>query len=184
MSSNKPDDNERRRWQNPERILAGIGLTPGMTFIDIGCGNGYFSLPAARLVGPDGSVWGIDINPDLIHKLGERARSEGLNNLNLICARAEETVIGTNIADIVFFGVVLHDFDDASAVLRNAGLMLKPGGRLFNLDWKSEPMQWGPPLRKRFGIQKASGLIRDAGFKIEHIDDASLYHYMITAGLH
>ncbi len=181
IHNHKPDDSERRKWQNPEKILADIGLSPGMTFIDIGCGSGYFSLPASRIAGVCGNVWGIDINPDLIREMGNCARREGLTNLNLICNRAEETVIGLGLADIVFFGVVLHDFDDPSAVLRNASLMIKPEGRLVNLDWKSEPMKWGPALHKRFSFQKASGLIQDAGFQIQKLDNSNPYHYMITA---
>ncbi len=55
------NDPERRKMQNPESILIDIGLKPGMIFVDIGCGDGYFALPAARMVGPEGKVIAIDI---------------------------------------------------------------------------------------------------------------------------
>ena len=48
------DETERRTWQNPEEILTAIGLKAGQTLIDIGCGEGFFTLPAARIVGPNG----------------------------------------------------------------------------------------------------------------------------------
>ena len=54
------DEDRRRKWQNPEDILREIGLETGMTFLDIGCGNGFFTLPAARMVGPAGQVYGLD----------------------------------------------------------------------------------------------------------------------------
>ena len=50
------DDHERRKWQNPEAILSSIGLRPGFTLIDIGCGSGFFALPAAKIVGKKGKV--------------------------------------------------------------------------------------------------------------------------------
>jgi len=73
MSRHKPDDNERLKWQNPLDILADIGVGPGTYFVDAGCGNGFFTLPAARIAGPDGCVWGFDISPAKINSLKEEA---------------------------------------------------------------------------------------------------------------
>ena len=95
--------------------------------------------------------------------------------------KAEEVVICDSCADIIFFGVVLHDFEDAASVLKNAKRMLKPTGRLVDLDWKKEPMELGPRIQKRFSVDDAARLINNAGFRIENIKDAGLYHYMILA---
>jgi len=113
--------------------------------IDVGCGNGFFALPAARLVGEKGKVFGFDANAEAIGMLKKTAMKEGLRNLNLRVGMAEETVLCDACADIVFFGIVLHDFKDASRVLSNAKRMLKSTGRLVDLDWKKEPMNFGPP---------------------------------------
>jgi ubiquinone/menaquinone biosynthesis C-methylase UbiE len=174
------DDPERRRWQDPERILGEIGLKPGLVFMDIGCGGGFFTLPAARLVGAVGRVYGVDSNPRVINDLRARAVSEGLANVELVEARAEDTVLCRACADIVFFGIVLHDFEDASQVLKNARTILKPSGKLVNLDWdKNAPV--GPPPHIRFDKAKASRLIEAAGFVIESVEDSGPYHYLITA---
>jgi predicted methyltransferase len=66
-------DEERRKWQDPEAILADMGLKAGNTFTDIGCGNGYFALPAARIVGAGGKVYGVDKNAAFIDELKQRA---------------------------------------------------------------------------------------------------------------
>jgi len=181
MSRHKPDDSERMKWQNPLDILTDIGVGPGTYFVDAGCGNGFFTLPAARIAGPDGHVWGFDINPAKINSLKEEATAEGITNLSLAVGRAEETVVCRNCADFVFYGVVLHDFFNLSKVLANAQKMLKPGGKLVNLDWKKEEMQYGPAFEKRFSIKEASGIITAAGFTIEDINEKGLYHYIITA---
>lgn len=176
----KADNAERREWQNPEAILADIGLKPALTFIDIGCGGGFFAMPAARITRESGKVYGIDINPDYIDELRELAVKENLKNLDLTVGKAEEVVVCENCADIVFFGVVLHDFEDASKVLKNANRMLKPNGRLFNLDWKKEQIDRGPSFQKRFSEDYAAELIRAAGFSIENIKPSGRYLYLIS----
>ena len=86
-------DRWRRGWQNPETILAQIGLRSGSVFVDVGCGSGFFALPAARLVGKTGRVYGVDIDPDAIETLSRRAAEEGLDNLDLKVGEAEETLL-------------------------------------------------------------------------------------------
>ncbi len=173
------DDNERRRWQDPEAILSDIGLKAGLIFTDIGCGSGFFALPAARIVGKTGKVYGLDISVRAITSLKEHAAKEGLNNLCLTVGRAEESVICDQCSDIVFFGIVLHDFQDPAKVLINARKMIKPTGKLVNLDWKKESKGLGPPLRIRFSEKTAARLIEAAGFTVEIIKDNGLYHYLI-----
>ena len=176
-----PDENERRKWQNPEAILNDIGLRPGFTFIDIGCGGGFFALPATRMVGGKGKVYGLDADAQLITGLKEIAAREGLSHLNLTAGKAEESVLCEQCADIVFFGIVLHDFQDPARVLRNARRMVKPNGRLVNLDWKKEPMELGPPLKIRFSKEVALRLIKTAGFTVEAVRDSGPYHYLVIA---
>lgn len=175
------DEEERRRWQNPEAILAEIGLKPSLTFMDIGCGHGFFTLPAARLVGEKGKVYGMDVDDEEIGMLKKKAAKEGLRNLDLNVGGAEDMILCEACADIVSFGIVLHDFKNPTKVLMNARRMLKSTGRLINLDWKKEPMDLGPPLQIRFSEQKAVSLIVEAGFKMEAVKEEGPYHYMIIA---
>lgn len=172
---------ERRKWQDPEAILFSLGIRLGFTFVDIGCSDGFFALPAARLVGEKGRVYGLDIDEQAIDRLNKRAIEEGLTNLILKVGEAEETVLCDSCADVVFFGIVLHDFRSVSKVLLNARRMLKPNGSLVDLDWKKKPMGFGPPLHIRFSEREAASLIEGAGFKIETIRRSELYHYVIIA---
>lgn len=175
------DDPERRKWQDPEAVLSDIGVKAGFTFIDIGCGGGFFTLPAARIVGKRGRVYGLDTDTDSITILKEQAAKEGFTNLSLHVGKAEESIICENCADIVFFGLSFHDFQYQSKVLENVRKMIKPDGRLVNLDWKKEPMEPGPPLVIRFDREMAARLIRSAGFTIETVRDSGPYHYLIIA---
>jgi ubiquinone/menaquinone biosynthesis C-methylase UbiE len=177
------NDAERRKWQDPEKILTGAGLQKGMTFIDVGCGEGYFSIPASHIVGTKGHVYAYDINEEAIRNLAIQVRNEHLDNLTPLTGSGEETIIGEACADMVFFGIDLHDFDDPQKVLMNAKIMLKPEGYLVDLDWKDQHMEFGPPADKRFSLSKAVGLIESAGFRVISTADAGPYHYLVIAGL-
>lgn len=176
------DDPERRKWQDPEQILSAIGLREGMVFVDMGCGEGYFAIPAARRVRNYGKVYAVDINAESIERLRTQAGKEGLKNLFSRVGEAEKTCFCEGCADIVFFGIDLHDFGDPVAVLANARHMLGPQGRLADLDWKDQPMELGPPPGKRFSIRKASTMIESVGLRILDIQEAGPYHYLIIAG--
>ena len=176
------NDPERRSRQDPETILQSIGLRKGMTFVDAGCGEGFFALPAAKIVGPEGRVYAFDINPESVAALNSNAAAEGLTNISAEARPAEEAVSCNGCADIVFFGIDLHDFHDPAQVIRNAKVMLRPGGRLIDLDWKDIRMDFGPPFEKRFSVIKARGLIEAGGFSVISVGDAGPYHYLIVAG--
>lgn len=177
------NDPERRKWQDPEKILAEIGLTTGMTFVDVGCGDGYFAIPAARMVGPKGRVMAVDIDEGAIGRLRQQAAKEGLSQLSAAVQAAEETIACKGCADFVFFGIDLHDFADPAQVIQNAKRMLRPSGLLVDLDWKAEPMSFGPPPEKRFSADKARQLIESAGFGVASVAQAGPYHYIIIARL-
>lgn len=177
------DPTERLTWQDRDQILGSIGVAEGETFVDIGCGDGFFALPAAVLVGPTGVVYGIDIDEGRLTRLSVQAREQGIWNIRLVRGEAEETVPCEGCADIVFFGTCLHDFADPVTVLQNARLMLKPGGVLVDLDWKKEEMPIGPPLRIRFSEQEAAALITGAGFLVREVVPSGPYCYLLTAAL-
>jgi ubiquinone/menaquinone biosynthesis C-methylase UbiE len=152
-----------------------------MKIADLGCGSGFFAIPAAEIVGPRGAVYCVDVNPGRVTELKESARKLGLENIVPRVSRAEETVFCTECLDVVFFGIVLHDFEDPIKVLKNARQMIKPGGVLVNLDWKREPMNFGPPHSIRFSVETASGMISSSGFRVVEVRESGPRHYLILA---
>ncbi len=182
MSSHRyVEDAVRRKWHEPETTLREIGLRAGMVFMDIGCGDGFFAVPAARLVGEKGKVYALDADASTINKLKHEARDKDLRNLNAAVGAAEEVVFCNECADMVFYSIVLHDFRDPAKVLHNAKRMIKPSGVLVNLDWKKKPMSFGPPVRIRFSEEQSANLIKAAGFRIQSVRDVGRYHYIVTA---
>ena len=171
----------KRRWHIPEVILKEIGLRPGMVFMDIGSGDGFFTIPAAEIAGANGKVYAVDTDASAIDRLKKKATKKGLTNVKTKVGTGEETVFCEACVDIVFYSLVLHDFNDPAKVLRNARRMVKPSGRLVNLDWKKKRTVFGPPVRIRFSEEQARSLIEAAGFKVESARDAGRNHYIVIA---
>jgi ubiquinone/menaquinone biosynthesis C-methylase UbiE len=170
-----------RRWHHPQLNLESIGLRSGMVFMDVGCGDGFFTIPAARLVGEKGKVYAVDVSTSAINRLKREAAEKGLKNVTAKVGASEETVFCNECADIVFYSIVLHDFRDPAKVLQNAKKMIKPAGTLVNLDWKKKPMPFGPPMQIRFSEEQAANLIKQAGFTIESVKDLGRNFYIVTA---
>jgi ubiquinone/menaquinone biosynthesis C-methylase UbiE len=152
-----------------------------MVFMDIGCGYGFFTIPAAEIVGEQGKVYAVDIDSSAIDKLKREAAEKGLKNVTTTVAAAEETVFCDLCADMVFYSTVLHDFRDPAKVLQNARKMIKLSGTLVNLDWKKKSSVFGPPMRIRFSEEQASSLIRQAGFTVESVKDLGRNFYVVAA---
>jgi ubiquinone/menaquinone biosynthesis C-methylase UbiE len=177
------NDGERREWQNPEQILTEAGVKAGDVFIDLGCGFGFFAIPAAKITGSEGLVCGVDVDSEALEELRAQSGREGLGNLRVTLAAAEDVSLCERCADIVFIGIALHDFKDPFMVLQNAKRALKVGGKLVNVDWKKESTPFGPPVDIRFSESEAASLIERAGFNVVSIQDSGPFHYVIVANL-
>jgi ubiquinone/menaquinone biosynthesis C-methylase UbiE len=173
------DEATRRSWYSPEEALA--DLKEGMTFVDVGCGDGYYSMRTAKKVGPDGKDCAGDIDGARVEMLRDKAQEQGLENIIAVVGKAEETVFFEGCADMVFYSMDLHDFDDPQKVLENARLMLGPSGVVVDLDWKKIKMDFGPPENIRFSEAKVAEMLNKAGLKVESTRSVGPYHYLIVA---
>jgi ubiquinone/menaquinone biosynthesis C-methylase UbiE len=173
------DEATRRSWYNPDTVLQ--DLHEGMVFVDVGCGDGFFTLLASKKVGKNGKVYSVDIDPIGIEKLKSKAKTEGLTNITTKVGKAEDTVFCNQCSDFIIYCMDLHDFDDPVKVLQNAKQMIKPMGHLIDLDWKKQEMLFGPPVAIRFSQEQASNLMRASGFTVLDTRDAGPFHYVLTA---
>ncbi|MCS7095103.1 MAG: class I SAM-dependent methyltransferase [Thaumarchaeota archaeon] len=131
----------RRLIQSPLRVLKEMGVKLGDVLMDVGCGFGYLSIPAAELVAPTGLVYSVDVDEFKLRKLRERARSRNLSNLRTIRSEAwkiEEVDSCTVDVAVMFFS--LHHFEKLRESMEEAKTKLRRGGRLFVYD----------PIRTRF----------------------------------
>jgi ubiquinone/menaquinone biosynthesis C-methylase UbiE len=119
-----------RDWiKPPYKILKTIGLESGMTVLDYGCGPGSFALAAARIVGPQGKVYAVDIHPAALALMQRKARKKEYRHLVPLLPE-ELAWIPNPFADLVIFYDVLHALADPSEVMAMIHRALKPSGFL------------------------------------------------------
>ncbi len=112
---------------NPFSLSA---LRPGEHVVDVGSGAGIDSLIAARMVGSDGHVIGVDMTPAMLHKAQRNAMETGLGNVTFREGYGEALPVDSDWADVVISNGVLNLFPDKLAGLQEMARVLKPGGRL------------------------------------------------------
>ena len=151
----------RRIMENPGRIL-GPHVRPGMTVLEPGCGMGYFTLPLARMVGPEGRVVVVDLQPGMLEAVARRADRAGLGGV--VETRLAQGA-GLGVDDLVgrvdFAAAIhlLHELPDQAAFLAQVRSVLRPGGKLLVMEPKFHvrPEAFEASLR----------LAQEAGFEID-----------------
>ncbi len=175
----KYDPAQRMKILNPEDILKAIGLKEGMCFVDLGCNDGYFTLPAAKIVGDRGKVIALDIDEEALNRLSQKIKQNKITNTTILHSAAEKSLPYKNIADVIFFGTVLHDFNDPIKVLKNSKKMLKKDGIIYNLDWQKTRSEIGPPFEIRLSIDDVRKLADEADLKLESSKNISDLFYEV-----
>ncbi len=123
----------RRLFQNPETILTPY-IREGMTILDIGCAMGFFSLPAARMVGPNGRVVCIDVQAKMIESLKKRARkSDLMDRIDTRLSSSDSLGVDelTGKIDFAFAIAVVHEVPDSSVLFKEICMALKSKGQLL-----------------------------------------------------
>ncbi|NWF70946.1 MAG: class I SAM-dependent methyltransferase [Chloroflexi bacterium] len=118
------------RVAGAERLLDRAGVQPGMRVLDVGCGPGRLTLPAARRVGAGGEVVALDIQPAMLQRVQKKLAAQGITQVRLLQAGAGEGKTDANSFDRAFLVTVLGEIPDKVAALREIYRALKPGGIL------------------------------------------------------
>ncbi|MBF0476138.1 MAG: methyltransferase domain-containing protein [Deltaproteobacteria bacterium] len=124
------DHRLRRLIHNPERLLGGQ-IRPGMTVLDLGCGMGFFSIAMAGLVGPEGRVISVDVQPDMLRVLLSRAKRAGLaDRIQPHLGRPDQLGL-TAKADFALAFWMAHEINDRTAFFDQVRGCLRDGSRLL-----------------------------------------------------
>ncbi len=128
--ANAIDNPLRRRAQPPAEMPRRLGLRPGMTVLEIGPGNGHYTLEHARCVGPEGRVVALDIAPEIVARVQARAAAEGVTNLEARVGDVHALPFEDATFDAVVLITVIGELPDPDHALTEFFRVLKPGGTL------------------------------------------------------
>jgi precorrin-6B methylase 2 len=101
-------------FSDPTANLAKLGLSHGMKLVDVGAGSGFYSIEAAKLIGPTGRVYAVDVQKDLLERLRSQAGSQGVRNIEVVWGNAEKiggTKLREGIADRLVISNVLSQIE-------------------------------------------------------------------------
>lgn len=151
----------RDAWQRPDEVLRVLAVAPTMAIADVGAGAGYFAVRLARAV-PAGDVIATDVDVDLVRSLNDRARHERLPNLRAILATATTSGLAPGSVDRILVAHAWHHLADRVAYVRDLAAALRPGGRLFVLDFNFIAPS-GPPTHLRVAPEVVVAELAAAG---------------------
>jgi len=117
-------------FRDAYKVLSAAGLEPGQKVLEVGCGPGFFTIPAARIVGEKGSVCALDINPLAVERVRQKIEGQGVTNVKTILADAAQTGLPGQSFDLIFLFGLAHPIGDVENILTELHRLLKPAGTL------------------------------------------------------
>ena len=178
---NKLDNPKRREFLPPYEILKKLGLQEGDIIADIGCGIGYFSIPAADIVGSRGIVYAMDIELEMVEETERRAAENDMANIRPIVMAEYDMKVGGSMISFAFACLVLHEVEDRVRFIREIKRILKDNGRIVIVEWIKKESDWGPPADHRLESSYVSQVLQDCGFKSVSTTDINEYFYAVMA---
>jgi predicted methyltransferase len=158
------DDPQRDQWQKPHEVITALKLAPDASVADIGAGTGYFAVRFAHML-PRGRVYGVDLEPDMVKYLNERAKKENLANLSAVQASSDDARLPSAV-DLVILVDVYHHIDKRADYFAKLRASLKPGGRIAVIDFKPDAPT-GPPKNARIAPDRVRTEMKNAGYTID-----------------
>jgi predicted methyltransferase len=128
------DGFNRDSWQEPDKVIAALNLHSGETVADLGSGGGYFTFKLARAIAPDGKVYAVDIDKDMVELIDKRVKEQPGTNIETILATATDPLLPQTGVDLIFTVNTYHHITDRVAYFANTRKYLRPGGRIVIID--------------------------------------------------
>lgn len=116
------------------RVMDVLGIVPGKNVADIGAGSGWFTVRAARRVTESGHVYAVDINPEAIQYIDNRAKKEQLHNVKTILSQPDNPLLPADTIDAVLLLKAYHEVAKPITLLRNLCPALRPGAKVGVID--------------------------------------------------
>jgi ubiquinone/menaquinone biosynthesis C-methylase UbiE len=169
----------RQREEDCEMLLKALNVQPGQVVCDMGCGNGFYTLQLAEQVGDKGKVLAVDIQPEMLHMLSERAKEAGITHIEPVAGTQIDPRLEPASVDLILLVDVYHEFSHPQQMLSAMRTALKPGGRIALAEFRLEDRN--VPIKRLHKMSKKQ-ILREYGANglklVEEFDKLPWQHLM------
>ncbi len=173
------DSPERFQFLNPDSTLEKVGLGKEMVLADLGCGTGYFTIPASRRVK---KVFAIDTQKGMLDIVSQKIKKQKLTNIETILSEEASIPVPDNSVDVLLMVNVFHELEDRGSILKEGKRILSGNGKLVIVDWKKMEMDFGPPVEERLTEEEVISICKDNGFEVREQSGVGPYNYVLIFG--
>ena len=170
------DDPARDAWQMPDEVLNALHLKRTDRVADLGAGTGYFSVRIAKLV-PEGKLYSVDIEPEMLRHLRERAHHENLSVLVPILASAESTNLPEPV-DLVIVVDTYHHIDNRVALLFQTEIVVAAQWKACHRGFQVDSPE-GPQPEHRIRPEKVTSELEAAGYTLSQLIHLPRQYYLV-----
>jgi cyclopropane fatty-acyl-phospholipid synthase-like methyltransferase len=128
----------REQEERCSLMLANLGVKRGMTICDMGCGNGFYAVQLAKMVGEAGKVYGVDVQPEMLTFLQQRAAAENVTNIETILGTLTDPKLPKGKMDLILLVDVYHEFSNPEQMLAAMRDALSPEGVCALVEFRAE----------------------------------------------
>lgn len=132
------DRPEREEEERPGKLINILKLDEGLEVADIGAGTGYMSFRMAKAVGPEGKVYAVDIQPEMLDIIRERSKKKKITNVEPVLGTATDPNLPESSIDLILMVDVYHEFEFPYEMTEAMVKSLRPGGRIVFVEYRLE----------------------------------------------
>ena len=170
----------REREEGTKLLLEQLDIEPGITICDMGCGNGFYTIPMAEQTGETGRVYAVDIQQEMLDLLQDLAEEAQLSNIEELLGTAIDPKLPEAAIDLMIVVDVYHEMSHPEQMLAAIRKSLKPDGRLVLVEFRAEDPE--VPIKKLHKMSKEQVLkeLTANGFKLKSDFDELPRQHMMT----
>src|SRR5262245_46322232 len=161
----------RNSEERSDDVIDALDIPQGATVADVGAGTGYFTWRLARKVGTAGKVLAVDIQKKMLELTEAAVKSHGLTNVSYVLATETDPRLPEATLDLVFIAYSYHEFAQPDETMGAVRRSLKPGGRLFVLEFAKESRTAPASATHRMSLDELRGEIEPLGFELDQMLD-------------
>ena len=159
---------EREREENTSEMIKCLKLKVGDQVADIGVGTGYIARRISKVIGPKGTIFGVDIQPEMLALLDKKMKAAGINNVKGVRGTISDPKLAANSLDFVIMVDVYHEFSHPYEMMHGIVKALKPGGRVAFVEYRGEDPK--VPIKRLHKMTEVQVKKEALLFSLQHVE--------------